>query len=109
MDDYITRQEHAEYAKRMEDEHRRQNYRIGELEKATEQNHKLLISVEKLAVNMETMQKEQQKQGERLEAQGEEIEELKGRDGELWRKAAGYIITTIIGCVVGFMFKQLGM
>ena len=65
MDNYITRQEHAEHAKRMEDEHRRQNYRIGELEKATEQNHKLLISVEKLAVNMETMQKEQQKQGGR--------------------------------------------
>ena len=98
-----------EYAKRMEDEHKRQNHRIGELEKAFEENHKLLISVEKLALNMENMQKEQQVQGRRLEAQGEEIEELKSRDGEKWRKVTGYVLASVIGVIIGFMFKQLGM
>lgn len=109
MDNYITRQEHNEYARRMEDEHKRQNHRISELEKAIEQNHQLLISVEKLAVNMETMQKEQQKQGERLEAQGDEIEELKNRDGEKWRKVTSHLLTTALGILVGYILKQIGI
>lgn len=109
MDNYISRQEYDEHSKRMEDEHRRINHRIVELEKATEQNNKLLVSVEKLAVNMETMQKEQQKQGERLEVQGEEIEELKNRDGKMWSRAVEHGLTVTIGIVIGYVFKQLGM
>lgn len=102
MEEYISRQEHTEYAKRMDDEHRRQNHRIDLLERATEQNNKLLVSVERLATNMENMQKEQKEQGERLEA-------LESRDGEMWRKAIGYVVTAIIGAVIGFLFKQIGM
>ena len=46
--------------------------------------------------------KEQQKQGKRLEV-------LEGRDGEMWRKVVGYIITAVIGIVIGFVFHQVGM
>lgn len=102
MDDFWSRHEQELYSQRMEDEHRRQNHRIGELEKALEQNNKLLISVEKLALNMENMQKEQKEQGERLE-------KLEGRDGEMWRKVVGYFVTAVIGVIVGFVFTQIGM
>lgn len=102
MDGTLTRAEHIEFAKRMEDEHTRQNKRISELEKSVEANNKLLISVEKLALSMENMQKEQADQGERLE-------KLESRDGESWRKFVGYVISGIVGIVVGFLFKQLGM
>jgi len=51
---------------------------------------------------MESMLKEQVSQGERLEL-------LENRDGEMWRKAIGYAVTAIIGIVVGFIFRQLGM
>ena len=102
MDNYITRQEYEEHNKRMDDEHKRQNHRLEDLEKTTTQNNKLLLSVEKLALNMENMQKEQRDQGERLEA-------LESRDGEMWRKAVGHVITVAIGIVIGYVFKQLGM
>lgn len=102
MDGALTRAEHTEFAKRMEDEHTRQNKRIGELEKAIEQNSKLLVSVEKLALSMENMQKEQADQGTRLK-------KLESRDGDMWRKVVGYAITTIAGIIIGFLFKQLGM
>lgn len=102
MDNPISRAEHTEFVKRMEDEHTRQNKRIGELEKAVDQNNKLLVSVEKLALNMEVMQKEQQEQGKRLE-------ELESRDGEMWRKVVGYAITAVLGIIIGFVFKQFGM
>lgn len=102
MDTPISRAEHNEFVKRMDEEHKRTNHRLIDLEKALEQNNKLLISVEKLATNMENMQKEQQEQGKRLE-------ELEGRDGEMWRKVAGHIATAIISIILGFIFAQFGM
>lgn len=102
MDTPISRAEHNEFVKRMDEEHKRTNHRLIDLEKALEQNNKLLISVEKLATNMENMQKEQQEQGKRLE-------ELEGRDGEMWRKVAGHIVTAIISIILGFIFAQFGM
>lgn len=94
----ITRAEHEEFRKRMEEEDKRQNHRLDNLE----ENAKLLSSIEKLAANMEHMAKEQEKQGKRLET-------LEKRDGEMWRKVVGYIITAVIGVVVGFVFTQIGM
>lgn len=68
MDSPITRAEHTEFLKRMEDEHKRLSRRIDVLEKDNAQNQSLIVSVEKMAVNMENMLKEQQRQGKRLEA-----------------------------------------
>ena len=41
--------------------------------------------------------KEQVKHGERLEV-------LENRDGEMWRKAIGYIVTAVIGMAMGYFF-----
>lgn len=98
---YLLKREHEEFARRMEDEHHRQNHRIDLLEKATEQNNKLLISVERLAVSMENMQKEVRDQGDRLE-------ELESHDGEMWRKVTGHAITAIVSLLVGFLFSHIG-
>lgn len=102
MEAPVTRAEYEEHNKRMEDEHTRQNHRISVLEKAVEENNKLLVSVEKLAISMENMQKELQEHGERVDV-------LENRDGEKWRSVTGYILTAIIGIVVGFIFNHIGM
>lgn len=109
MDTPITRAEHDEFVerikeshKRLEDEDRRQNHRIDELEETVRQIGALTTSVEKLAVSMEGMLREQEQQGKRLEV-------LEGRDGEMWRKVTGYLITAVIGIVIGFLFTQIGM
>lgn len=102
MDNLITREEHEEFRKRMEAEDNRQNRRIEILEKTTEQIQTLTTSVEKLAMNMESMVRQMGQQGERLEA-------LESRDGEMWRKAMGYLVTAVIGAFVGYISKQIGM
>lgn len=102
VEDYIERKEHEEFCKRMEEEHRRQNRRIELLEETTHQISALTSSVEKLAVNMENMLKSQEQQGKRLEA-------LESRDGEMWRKVVGYLVTAVVGIVIGYIFKQIGM
>ena len=48
------------------------------------------------------MLKEQVEQGKRLEI-------LESRDGEMWRKVISYAVTAIVGIVIGFIFKQIGM
>lgn len=102
MEQPISRAEHEEFAKRMEDEHKRINHRVADLESGIRQIGKLTASVEKLAQSVQQMAKSQGRQEERLE-------ELEGRDGEMWRKATGYVITAVIGIVVGYIFTQIGM
>lgn len=102
MDIYISRAEHEEFARRQDEENKRQNKRIDLLEENVQKMSALTTSVEKLATNMESMLKEQEKQGKRLEM-------LEGRDGEMWRKVVGHIATVIVGLVVGFIFTRIGM
>lgn len=102
MDEYIRRQEHDEFARRMEDEHKRTSHRLTELEETVHQIGALTASVEKLALSVETMAKTQTKQGERLE-------ELEGRDGQMWRKVSGYVVTTLVGAIITFVLMQIGI
>ncbi len=99
--EYISRREHNEFCKRIEEENHRQNRRLELLEESFEQQKELTVSVQKLALSMESMLKEQEKQGKRLET-------LEGRDGEKWRNVTGYIITFIVGLVVSYIFSQIG-
>lgn len=102
MDTPITRAEHEEFKRRLEEENARQDKRIALLEDSVRQTGVLTASVERLATNMEHMAKEQERQGKRLET-------LEGRDGEMWRKVVAYIATAVAGIVIGFIFTQFGM
>ncbi len=106
---YVSMEVHKEFEKRMisenerlADEDKRQNKRIDALEDTVRQIGTLTASVEKLAISVQSMAKAQEQQGNRLEA-------IEKRDGEMWRKVTGYIVTAILGIVVGFIFKQIGM
>lgn len=109
MDTPITHAEQSQFEKaidaelkRLADEDSRQNKRIDALEESLKQIGSLASSVEKLAVNMEGMIKEQERQGQRLET-------LEKRDGEKWRGVAGYVTTAIIGLLIGFICRQIGI
>lgn len=86
----------------MDSEHKRISRRMDALEEETKQIRKLATSVERLAVSMESMSREQKEQSAKLE-------KLEERDGELWRKVTGYVITTVIGLILGFVFRHIGM
>ena len=102
MDTTISRAEHEEFAKRIEEENHRQNRRIEILEKNMQQLAALTSSVEKLAYSIEGMVKEQESQGNRLE-------KLESKDGEKWRSVSSYVITVTIGLILGYIFQQAGM
>lgn len=102
METAITRAEHEEFCRRMEDEHHRLNKRMELLEENVKQIGDLNVSVANLASSMNRMLEEQRKQGERLEV-------IENRDGEMWRKVTGYVLTAVIGIIVGFIFTRLGL
>lgn len=146
MDTPILRAEHEEFRRAMEaenqrlaDEDNRQNRRIDLLEQNVEKMGALTSSVERLAVSMENMLKEQERQGKRLDAlevrdevsalkvamehntttmqnaietqkqHGKRLDALESRDGEIWRKVVGHIATTILGIVIAYIFFKIGM
>lgn len=101
-EDYISREEHREFAKRIDDVIQRHGERLTAAEQALKDNTELTIYVGKLATSMESMSEELKQQGLRLA-------DLENKDGEMWRTVVRYAVTAIIGTFVGFAMTQLGL
>ncbi len=102
MDTAISRAEHEEFVRRMDEANERQSKRISILEEEVRQISDLTISINRMSISIENMTVQLVEQGKRLQA-------LENRDGEMWRKVTGYMITAVIGIVIGFIFTQVGM
>ena len=102
MDEPISRGEHEEFAKRIDAQERRQDKRLELLEKSISEIGSLAASVERLAISVQHMAEEQERQGERLET-------LESRDGEMWRKVVSYAATAAVGVLVGLVFQAAGV
>lgn len=98
----ITRAEHEEFCKRVEAEDHRQNERLEILEEQTKQFTDLILSVRELAQSVKQI-------AEIQKVQGEKLDELESRDGEIWRRVSSYVVTSIIGLVIGYLFHKLGL
>lgn len=94
MKNYISRAEHEEFTHRIEDEEKRQNRRIEDLEENVRQIAALTVSVEKMAVSMEAMTKE-------LSVQGKRIEKMEAEPGKNWSALKQGIIGAIAAAVGG--------
>ena len=46
---------------------------------------------------------------DKLDTVNKDVESLKSKDGETWRKVVWTVIAAILGIVVGFIFKEIGM
>ena len=98
MDDMISRAEHTEFVKRMEEENRRQNHRLDTMEKSIETFREIVGSVNKLADNMKDMADE-------LANQGKRIEVIEKKPADNWNTIVKSILTnfgaTIAALIVG--------
>ena len=93
MENCIAREEHEEFAKRIDAENSRQNLRIEALEQSVDRFGRIASSVERLATNMEGMLREQERQGERLD-------KLEKKPGENWHTVVKTVLTAI-GSAIG--------
>lgn len=95
--EYITRNEHNEFARRMDtenkrinDENERQNKRIALVEESVREFNKLAIQIERIAGSIQQMTEEISKQGQRLEC-------IEAKPGKRWES----LVTGILGAIAG--------
>ena len=93
MENFITRKEHEEFAKRIDMEDHRLSKRISEVAEDVKKITDLTVSVNNLASSMKQMLEEQQKQGERLE----KLEEVPIKNWSTLKTA----VLTAIGTAIG--------
>lgn len=98
MDDekYLTIALHEEYARRMDDEHERISHRLTAVEESVREIGRLTVSVEKMAVSMETMSKEQARMSDRLT-------EIEQKPVKRWDTIVSAIVTGVIGILIGLV------
>ena len=101
MESYITRAEYEEHNRRMEDEHKRINHRLEELEELTRLIHEI-------ASNTNNMAREQKSQGERLEKLDNKIMAMQQVPADTWTKIKNEALLTVVkaistGAAVGFV------
>lgn len=97
--EYLTRREHEEFARRMEsenarikDENDRQNKRIGVVEESVKEFNKLAMQIERIAVSIQQMTEEISKQGTRLES-------IESKPAKRWDALIGGLIGAIAAAI----------
>lgn len=102
---YITKEVHEEFARRIDEENTRQNRRLSSLEENVKEIHGLTVSVERMAVNMENMLAAIERQGNLIEKQNSRIDEIEkepAKDSKQLKMAIiTSVITTIVGAIIG--------
>lgn len=99
---YLPLAVHDEYAKRMDEEHKRQNKRITDLEEKVEDIGSLTASVESLAKSIEQMAKAQEKQGKRLEA-------LEQKPAKKWESFTDKVVWAVAAALIAYILTSIGI
>ena len=97
--EYLTRREHEEFARRMEsenarikDENDRQNKRLGVVEESMKEFNRLALQIERIAVSIQQMTEEISKQGTRLES-------IESKPAKRWDALIGGLIGAIAAAI----------
>ncbi len=98
MSEYISREEHKEFAERIDAENERQNKRLSSLEETVKEIQRLTIAVERMAVSMEAMTKEIASQGQRLDA-------IEKEPADKWKNAVWIVVSALIAAAIGALMR----
>lgn len=99
---YVSKEVFDATLQRFADEDSRQNHRISQVETGLMKLNELLTTIEKLAVNMENMAKEQHTQGERLS-------KLESKGGKIWDHIVECTISCIVSGLIVYLLCKLGL
>ena len=99
---YLLKTVHEEFATRMDEEHKRQNHRINNLEENVKDISSLTTSVASLAKSVEQMAKAQEKQAKRLEA-------LEQKPAKKWESFVDKVIWAVAAALIAFILSYLGL
>ena len=101
-EEYVMRGEYEERIGRIDDENNRQNKRLDNLEKVVDKITDLTSSIREMTISLGSMQKELEKQGQRLEA-------IEDEPAEKWRTLTKTVLTVIVSAVIGYLLARGGL
>ena len=101
-EEFVSKEVHEEFARRIEAEDERQNKRLAKLEDAVGQMTELTVSIKELAANVANMAKEQGRFGDRLEA-------IEAKPAQNWDRIVWAIASAIIAGLIGYGLACLGL
>lgn len=102
MDEFVPRHEYMERIGRSDDRMREFDRRLSKVEEFGEKLQSMAISLQGMVMTLQTMQKEQAEQGERLR----KIEE---EPADNWRKFTWTIFACFVTGVVGYFLAKIGV
>lgn len=102
MDDYITRPEHEEFKKRMEDEESRQNRRLEVMENRVDKLIDMQASLAVMQAGIDSI-------SGAVKRIGEEVDALKSEPANKWNKAVWIVFTVIITAAVTYFLSRMGV
>lgn len=107
--EYLTKAEHSEFAKRIDDHNAQQDKEIEALKENVKRIETLTVSVEKMAVSIENMAKEMGKHNDSLDKLDSRLEDIENEPATKWKDMTKYILTAILGIVIGLVAMRLGL
>jgi len=100
---------HEEFARRMEvenqrldDENKRQNKRLEQLEGKIQENSELVVSIKELALETKHMR-------ENLNETVQRIDRLENRNGDKWEKFKWLIVAGLVTVLLGYLAVSVGL
>lgn len=78
------------------------NRRLNSYDERLNDIHQLSRLLERLTVTVEQVLRNQDEMRDRLD-------DIESKDGKMWRDIVKYAITAIIGVIIGFILKQVGI
>lgn len=98
--DEITRAEHEEFKKRIEDEEKRQNRRLDTMEGRVDKLIDMQVSMAQLQVGITNISEE-------LKKLATEVEAIKREPADKWNKAVWIVVSIVITAVVTYAISAL--
>lgn len=98
MEDYITRPEHEEFKKRLENEESRQNKRLDIMETRIDKLTEMQTALAVMQADISSISQDVKKIGE-------EVDSIQQEPADKWKKAVWIVITVIITAVVTYFIK----
>ena len=101
MDDYITRPEHEEFKKRLEDEESRQNRRLEVIENRVDKLIDMQASLAVMQAGIDSISQE-------VKRIGAEVDSIRQEPADKWKKAVWIVVTVILTAAVTYLLSRMG-
>ena len=105
----MTNEEMTSKITEVEQRSKSNQHRIDRLEAQGEAINKIAVSVEKLAYAQERQAEDVSEVKHSIVKVQNDVDEIKEKPGQKWDKISEYVVLTVIGIVIGFLFTQMGV